>query len=170
MKLTAELLTQCPSYLNPLKERELDLRGLKVPAIESFGATRDGNDAIDLTDNDVRYLGNFPVMHRLRHLVLSNNLVSRIDPRIHKTLPYLESLVLTNNAITDFRQLAALRRLRRLEFLSLMGNPIAREKHYRTFVVWRMPHLRVLDYRRITERVRTSPCTDTGTYACTARI
>ena len=63
-----------------------------------------------------------------------------------------------------------LRRLRRLEFLSLMGNPIAREKHYRTFVVWRMPHLRVLDYRRITERVRTSPCTDTGTHACTARI
>lgn len=35
-----------------------------------------------------------------------------------------------------------------------MGNPVAREKHYREFVVWCMPHLRVLDYRRITERER----------------
>ena len=150
MKLTAELLAQCDSSINTLKERELDLRGFKIPAIENLGASRDLNDTIDLTDNDVRYLGNFPRMLRLRNLTFSNNLISRIDPHIHKQLPYLESLVLTNNAVTDFQELAHLRRLRYLRYLCLMGNPISRDKHYREFVVWCMPHLRVLDYRRIT--------------------
>lgn len=154
MKLTAELLAQCDSSINTLKERELDLRGFKIPAIENLGASRDLNDTIDLTDNDVRYLGNFPRMLRLRNLTFSNNLISRIDPHIHKQLPYLESLVLTNNAVTDFQELAHLRRLRYLRYLCLMGNPIARDKHYREFIVWCMPHLRVLDYRRITERER----------------
>lgn len=154
MKLTAELLAQCDSSINTLKERELDLRGFKIPAIENLGASRDLNDTIDLTDNDVRYLGNFPRMLRLRNLTFSNNIISRIDPHIHKQLPYLESLVLTNNAVTDFQELAHLRRLRYLRYLCLMGNPISRDKHYREFVVWCMPHLRVLDYRRITERER----------------
>lgn len=154
MKLTAELIAQCDSSINPLKERELDLRGLKVPAIENLGASRDQNDTIDMTDNDVRLLGNFPRMLRLRNLIMSNNRVTRIDANIHKQLPYLESLVLTNNALSDYTELSYARKLRHLRYLCLMGNPIAREKHYREFVVWRMPHLRVLDYRRITERER----------------
>ncbi|WFD21604.1 U2 snRNP complex subunit [Malassezia equina] len=154
MKLTAELLAQCDSSLNPLKDRELDLRGLKIPEIENLGASRDQNDLIDLTDNDVRFLGNFPRMTRLTHLIVSNNLVTRIEPLLHKQLPFLETLVLTNNQVADYRQLVSLRRLRRLRYLSLMGNPIAREKHYRAFLVWRLPALRVLDYRRITERER----------------
>lgn len=154
MKLTAELLAHCDSSINPLKDRELDLRGFKIPAIENMGASRDQNDTIDMTDNDVRFLGNFPRMVRLRHLTLSNNLVARVDSHIHKQLPYLVSLVLTNNAISDFQELSRLRRLRHMRYLCLMGNPVAREKHYREFVVWSIPHLRVLDYRRITERER----------------
>jgi len=154
MKLTAELLTHCDSSINALKERELDLRGFKIPAIENMGASRDQNDTIDMTDNDVRFLGNFPRMLRLQHLTLSNNLVARVDASIHKQLPYLVSLILTNNAISDFQEVSHLRRLRHMRYLCLMGNPVAREKHYREFVVWCMPHLRVLDYRRITARER----------------
>ena len=154
MKLTAELLTHCDSSINALKERELDLRGFKIPAIENMGASRDQNDTIDMTDNDVRFLGNFPRMLRLQHLTLSNNLIARVDASIHKQLPYLVSLILTNNAISDFQEVSHLRRLRHMRYLCLMGNPVAREKHYREFVVWCMPHLRVLDYRRITERER----------------
>ena len=146
MKLTAELLTHCDSSINALKERELDLRGFKIPAIENMGASRDQNDTIDMTDNDVRFLGNFPRMLRLQHLTLSNNLVARVDASIHKQLPYLVSLILTNNAISDFQEVSHLRRLRHMRYLCLMGNPVAREKHYREFVVWCMPHLRVLDY------------------------
>ncbi|WFD29603.1 U2 snRNP complex subunit [Malassezia sp. CBS 17886] len=154
MKLTAELLAQQASAPNALKDRELDLRGLKVGMIENLGVTRDQNDAIDFTDNDIRYLGNFPHMPRLRHLLLSNNLVSRVDPHLHRALPYLVSLVLTNNAVAEFRQIVHLRQLRHLEFLSLLDNPVSRQEHYRAFVVWRLPSVRVLDFRRVTAKDR----------------
>ncbi|WFD02076.1 U2 snRNP complex subunit [Malassezia obtusa] len=154
MKLTSELLAQSDSALNPLKERELDLRGLKIVVIENLGVTRDQNDALDFTDNEIKYLGNFPRLLRLQHLVLSNNLVSRIDPLLGKALPYLHTLILTNNAIADMRQLVPLRRLRRLEYLSLMGNPVSHEKHYREFVIWRVPSVRVLDFKRVTDKER----------------
>lgn len=154
MKLTAELLAQSESSLNTLKERELDLRGLKIPVIENLGAARDLNDAIDLTDNDIRYLGHFPRMVRLRHLTLSNNLIARIDPHMARQLPYLESLVLTNNAVADWAQIAPLSKMRHLRYVSLLGNPLAREPHYREFMVWRLPQVRVIDYRRVTERER----------------
>lgn len=40
MKLTPELIAHSRSSLNPLKERELDLRGLQIPTIENLGASR----------------------------------------------------------------------------------------------------------------------------------
>ena len=154
MKLTAELLAHCDAVINPLRDHELDLRGLKVNAIENLGVTRDLNDAIDFTDNDIRYLGNFPLLTRLQHVTATNNHIARIDAHIHKQLPYLNSLTLTNNAVADFAQVAHLARLRRLEFLSLMGTPVARHRHYRDFVAWALPSVRVLDYKRISQRER----------------
>ncbi|PKI83052.1 U2 snRNP complex subunit [Malassezia vespertilionis] len=154
MKLSAELLGELDSALNPLKERELDLRGLKIAVIENLGATRDQNDCLDLTDNEIKFLGNFPRLSRLGALLLANNLVSRIDPRLYQQLPNLRSLVLSNNAVHEFRQVVPLRKMRRLEYLSLLGNPIAREKHYREFVLWRIPSVRVLDYQRVSEKER----------------
>jgi len=40
VKLTPELLAQAPSSLNPNKERQLDLRGYKIPTIENLGVTK----------------------------------------------------------------------------------------------------------------------------------
>lgn len=40
MRLTAELIHDSLSYLNPLKERELDLRGHKIPAVENLGVAK----------------------------------------------------------------------------------------------------------------------------------
>jgi hypothetical protein len=39
-RLTAELVASSPQFMNPLKERELDLRGNSIPAIENLGAAR----------------------------------------------------------------------------------------------------------------------------------
>ena len=39
MKITAELIQQSPQFTNPLNERQLDLRGFKLTAIENMGAT-----------------------------------------------------------------------------------------------------------------------------------
>ncbi len=51
-----------PRYVNCIKERELDLRGIKAPAIENLGATRDQFDTIDLSDNEIKKLDNFPLV------------------------------------------------------------------------------------------------------------
>ena len=39
VKLTADMIEQSPQYTNPLREREIDLRGYKLSVIENLGAT-----------------------------------------------------------------------------------------------------------------------------------
>ncbi|KAI3622430.1 small nuclear ribonucleoprotein a [Moniliophthora roreri] len=154
MKLTPELLAQAPSALNPSKERQLDLRGYKIPAIENLGVTRDQHDAIDLTDNSITTLGNLPLLKRLHTLFLANNRVSAISPSIHLSVPNLTTLVLTNNNISELGDLGPLKELKHLKYLSLMGNPVREKKWYREWLAWRLPGLRVLDFQRIRDKER----------------
>lgn len=163
MKLTPELISRSETSLNTLKDRQLDLRGHKIPTIENLGVTKDQNDTIDLTDNDIRTLTNFPNLFRLHTLILSNNLVNRIDRRLANSLPNLNTLVLTNNALAELSTLTHLGRFAKLEFLSLMGNPVTRKQHYREFIVWRCKSLRVLDFQRVkqAERARAKSLMET---------
>ncbi|KAH7929387.1 L domain-like protein [Leucogyrophana mollusca] len=154
VKLTPELLAQAPSALNPVKERQLDLRGYKIPAIENLGVTRDQHDAIDLTDNSITALGNLPLLKRLRTLLLANNRISSISPSIHLSVPNLTTLVLTGNNVTELGDLEPLREIRGLTYLSLMGNPVGEKKWYREWLAWRIPSLRVLDFQRIRDKER----------------
>ncbi|KAJ6574713.1 leucine-rich repeat-domain-containing protein [Mycena capillaripes] len=154
MKLTPELLAQATSTLNPIKERQLDLRGYKIPAIENLGVTRDQHDAIDLTDNSIVTLGNLPLLKRLNTLLLANNKVSHISPSIHISVPNLTTLVLTNNQFTELGDLEPLKELRYLKYVSLMGNPVREKKWYREWLAWRLPGLRVLDFQRIRDKER----------------
>ncbi|KAF7367243.1 U2 small nuclear ribonucleoprotein A [Mycena sanguinolenta] len=128
MKLTPELLAQASSTLNPIKERQLDLRGYKIPAIENLGVTRDQHDAIDLTDNSIVTLGNLPLLKRLNTLLLANNKVSHISPSIHISVPNLTTLILTNNNFTELGDLEPLKELRYLKYVSLLGNPVREKK------------------------------------------
>ena len=65
MRLTADLLLRCESSFNAAKERELRIRGYKISIIENIGVLQDGFDTIDLTDNEIKKLDNFPIMLRL---------------------------------------------------------------------------------------------------------
>ena len=47
--------------------------GFKIPVIENLGATLDQFDTIDFSDNDIHKLGGFPLLKRLKHLLLNNN-------------------------------------------------------------------------------------------------
>jgi hypothetical protein len=40
MRLTPELINISPQFVNPLQERELDLRGNKIALIENLGVTK----------------------------------------------------------------------------------------------------------------------------------
>merc|ERR1711982_304177 len=101
VKLTADLIEQCAQYTNPVRDRELDLRGYKIPMIENMGATLDQFDTIDMSDNEVRKLDGFPLLRRLKTILLNNNRIVRIGDQIGSTLPMIDTLVLTNNSIQE---------------------------------------------------------------------
>ena len=47
--------------------------GFKIPVIENLGATLDQFDTLDLSDNDIRKLDGFPLLKRMKMLLLNNN-------------------------------------------------------------------------------------------------
>lgn len=152
MRLTADLIERSPAFTNTLGDRELDLRSNKIPTIENLITSRDLFDTIDLTDNEIKRLENFPRLQRLSTLFLSNNSISKIDEEFFspKQLPSLHTLILTNNRILDLSDLEPLKVFSlTLKHLSLLDNPVTKKAHYRYFVISKLPNLRTLDYKRV---------------------
>ncbi|XP_049830228.1 U2 small nuclear ribonucleoprotein A'-like [Schistocerca gregaria] len=154
VKLTPDLIYQAMQYINPVRDRELDLRGYKIPVIENMGATLDQFDCIDFSDNDIRKLDGFPLLKRLKWLLLNNNRIVRISEGLEKSLPSLETLVLTGNQIQELADLDPLASIKSLRTLSLLHNPVTTRQHYRAYVIFRIPHLRILDFRKIKMKER----------------
>jgi len=148
MRLTTELIQSSLSYLNPLKERELDLRGHKIPAIENLGVAGP-HDAIDFTDNDIQLLGNFPLSPRLRTLLLARNRIAAVQPTLANALPNLHTLVLTANNFAELADLDVLGNFGALTHLVLLENPVTRKEHYRSWILYRCPSVRFLDYKKV---------------------
>ncbi|KAL4387816.1 hypothetical protein GQ457_09G012270 [Hibiscus cannabinus] len=154
VKLTADLIWKCPHFFNPLKERELDLRGNKIAVIENVGATEDQFDTIDLSDNEIVKLDNFPYLKRLGTLLINNNRVTRINPNIGEFLPKLHTLVLTNNRLVNLVEIDPLASLPKLQFLSLLDNNITKKPNYRLYVIHKLKSLRVLDFKKVKSKER----------------
>ncbi|KAJ9063761.1 U2 snRNP complex subunit [Entomophthora muscae] len=154
MRLTPDTIHDSPCHLNPLGDRELDLRGLKVPEIENLGVTKDLNDTIDLSDNDLRHLHNFPLLRRLKSLLLSNNRISSLDSSLGQQLPNLTTLVLTNNSIEGLESLEPLASLKKLTHLSLFNNPVTKNQNYRMWCIFRFPSVRFLDFTHVKDKER----------------
>ena len=117
---------------------------------------QDQHDAIDFTDNAILTLGNLPLLKRLHTLLLANNRIQNISPSIHLSVPNLQTLVLTNNLVTELGDLEPLKELRHLKYISLMGNPVTEKKWYREWLAFKIPSLRVIDFQRIRDKVRSS--------------
>jgi len=149
VKLTPELITQSMQYINPVRDYELDLRGYKIPQIENMGATLDQFDTIDLSDNDIRKLENFPFLPRMKNLLLNNNRIARIGDDLSENLPNLECVILTGNNIQEMSDLKPFTKLQKLESLSLLTNPVSAKQHYREYIAYKFPRLRLLDFRKI---------------------
>ncbi|XP_014669701.1 PREDICTED: U2 small nuclear ribonucleoprotein A'-like [Priapulus caudatus] len=149
VKLTPELILQAPQYINPVRDRELDLRGYKIPVIENLGATLDQFDTLDFSDNDVRKLDGFPQLKRVKCLLFNNNRICRIADGLDEQLPSLETLVFTNNLIQELGDIDPLSSIKTLRSISFLRNPITTKKHYRLYVIYKIPHLRLLDFQKI---------------------
>ncbi|XWS41149.1 hypothetical protein CRYUN_Cryun17cG0055600 [Craigia yunnanensis] len=154
VKLTADLIWKSPHFFNALKERELDLRGNKIAVIENMGATEDQFDTIDLSDNEIVKLDNFPYLNRLGTLLINNNRITRINPNIGEFLPKLHSLVLTNNRLVNLVEIDPLSSLPKLQFLSLLDNNITKKPNYRLYVIHKLKSLRILDFKKVKAKER----------------
>ncbi|XP_077084073.1 U2 small nuclear ribonucleoprotein A' [Siphateles boraxobius] len=149
VKLTAELIEQAAQYTNPVRDRELDLRGYKIPVLENLGATLDQFDTVDLSDNEIRKLDGFPLLKRLKTLLINNNRICRIGENMEQALPNLKELILTSNNIQELGDLDPLATVKSLSLLSLLRNPVTNKKHYRLYVINKIPQIRVLDFQKV---------------------
>ncbi|XP_018620530.1 U2 small nuclear ribonucleoprotein A' [Scleropages formosus] len=149
VKLSAELIEQAAQYTNPVRDRELDLRGYKIPVLENLGATLDQFDTIDFSENEIRKLDGFPLLKRLKTVLMNNNRICRIGEGLEHCVPNLKELVLTNNNIQELGDLDPLASIKTLTLLSLLRNPVTNKKHYRLYVINKIPQLRVLDFQKV---------------------
>ncbi|KAH8284792.1 hypothetical protein KR054_001005 [Drosophila jambulina] len=156
VKLTPELINQSMQYINPCRERELDLRGYKIPQIENLGATLDQFDTIDLSDNDLRKLDNLPHLPRLKCLLLNNNRILRISDGLEEVVPNLSSIILTGNNLQELSDLEPLAAFTKLETICLLINPVSTKPNYREYMAYKFPQLRLLDFRKIKQKDRAA--------------
>lgn len=166
MRITIELIQRSPQYVNPLGEREICFRGLKIPLIENLGATlvrprQDQYEVIDLTNNELTRLEETAPLRHLTTFLLANNHISKISPDFGKELPYLENLVLTNNKvksrqITELEEIDHLVNCRNLRRLSLLDNFVTKSRDYRAYVAHRLPQVLVLDFQKVKLKVNST--------------
>ena len=57
--------------------------------------------------------------------------------------------MLCHNRLESLTQLAGLKKLKKLQHLSCIGNPIKRLEHYRSFLIATVPSLKTLDFKKI---------------------
>lgn len=79
---------------------------------------------------------------------------SHIVPTLGENLPNVHTVMLTNNEIRELGDVEPLATFSRLEYLSLLGNPVVHKQHYRLYLIYKCPNLRVLDFKRVRESVR----------------
>jgi hypothetical protein len=61
--------------------------------------------------------------------------------------------MLNNNQLAHLGDLKGLGAFKKLKYLSLIDNPVTQVEHYRLFVIYLCPHLRMLDFTRIAQQV-----------------
>jgi len=154
VKLTPDLIEGAGQYINPIRDRELDLRGYKIPVIENLGTTLDQFDCIDFSDNEIRKLDGFPYLQRVKCLLLNNNRIVRLGEALEQNLPNLSTLMLTNNSLQELADLEPLTSMKSLTMLSLLHNPVVTRRNYREYVIHKFPGLRVLDFKRVKDKER----------------
>ncbi|GAB4845819.1 hypothetical protein Ancab_039228 [Ancistrocladus abbreviatus] len=154
VRLTADLIWKSPHFFNAIRERELDLRGNKIAVVENLGATEDQFDTIDLSDNEIVKLENFPYLSRLGTLIVNNNRITRISSSIGEFLPKLHTLILTNNRLVNLVEIDPLASLPKLQFLSLLDNNVTKKPNYRLYVIFKLKNLRLLDFKKVKQKER----------------
>lgn len=129
MRLSANIIQSAEQRTNPVGEREILLRSMAIPAIEHLAVTRDQFDTVDLSNNHLSRLENFPRLERLACLYLGGNGIEYVDGRnLRRNVPNLTTIVLSGNGVKGWNVISDLASgCPKLEFLCLVGNPVTSE-------------------------------------------
>lgn len=79
---------------------------------------------------------------------------SRISENLEEYVPNIESLVFTGNQIEELGDIDPLYTLENLSTLCLLHNPITAKPHYRPYIIYKLPQLRLLDFQKIRNKER----------------
>lgn len=145
-KLTPAAVDSALNVMSPEGKSTLVLRNRRIVYIENLEYTKNAFQVIDLTNNDIGELSGILRLPSLEVLLLGNNNISRVG---HIEECAIKSLLLMNNSLSTFAEVSKLRSLTHLEHLILIGNKINMEHHYRLFVLWLLPNLKVLDCQKV---------------------
>jgi U2 small nuclear ribonucleoprotein A' len=96
----------------------------------------------------------FFIANECNNLLYIPNMYRRITDGLGEVIPNLENLVLTNNHLQELGDLDPLAEFKKLTYLSLLSNPVANKQHYRSYVIHKIPSLRVLDFNKVKESER----------------
>ncbi|EEY14819.1 U2 small nuclear ribonucleoprotein A [Verticillium alfalfae VaMs.102] len=151
MRLTAELIRDSLSYLNPLKERELDLR---ARPLRRARARQDTESPPLRTWALPAPSATSPCRRASPPCCSPATAVASIQPALPTAIPNLRHLVLASNQIAELADLDVLAKFARLTHLVLIENPVTRKENYRYWVLWRCPGVRFLDYVKVKDAER----------------
>ncbi|KAK8965054.1 U2 small nuclear ribonucleoprotein A' [Platanthera guangdongensis] len=152
--LAGEVIYKTSIYFSSLGDRVLGLRVSSMAVLPNLSSTSDQFDTIDLSDNEIVKLENFPYLNRLGTLLINNNRITRINPEIGEFLPKLHTLILTNNRLVNVVEIDPLASLPKLQTLSLLDNNITKKPNYRLYVIFKLKKLRLLDFRKVKKKER----------------
>jgi Leucine-rich repeat (LRR) protein len=89
----------------------------------------------------------------IKWLDLSNNKISSLE-NAFETFDNLTVLYLHANEISSIKAIKPLEKLKKLTSLTLHGNPIEEQKHFRNYTMYLLPTLEKLNFSLITNRDR----------------
>lgn len=177
MRITPSVVATAPNVINPEGKLALILRDQGILYIENLERCADVYSVIDLTNNDIVDLSNIPTNGTVETVLLANNNISSVDAlnsesdQSNSSPPSQQNastktpteshsslllLLLVNNNISAFSELAKLRQFRNLETLFMIGNPICDQHHYRHFLIWLLPKLRIIDGEKVKSKDKSA--------------
>lgn len=167
MRLTLDLVRRAPQFINPLLQRELDLRGQRISSLDEHTLLllEDSFDVVNLTSNALTSLEYFPItskMVRVVTLVAHRNHLQKVSlPSCVLALPNVVHFLADHNNFRTAKNLCFLRYWRKLEVVSLEDNPVSRdnpeqldEDMLRAFLVFLCPSLKLINNGRVVEADR----------------
>lgn len=154
MRLTSQQINDAPIILNPEGKLTILLRDLELTELGNLSITNDKYQVIDLSNNDLIKLSDIPPnFKKLEDLLFSNNNILYIDEDTFPLNNQIKSITLYNNNIYKFQPIFK-DKFPKLETLVLIGNPITKLENYRLFIIWLIPSLKVLDFKKVKQAER----------------